>query len=157
MLIRNDKQREQSLQTLQGMQTALKKAKKKFQSEGYSTKEVKELLDPQRCLYDDIQQEIEIYDRWKAGDLTDFEAAPLEDLGRFLIAARIARGISQRELAQKLEVNESTISRDERNDYHGISIPRAVKILAALEVGVVMDVWPQKVLPPPAPEGGAVP
>lgn len=150
MLIRNDKQREQSTELLGGLRAALKLAKKQYQAKGYTTKEVKELLDPQRCLYAGIEEDIEVYDRWKSGDLTDFEAADLDRVGVFLIAARIAQGISQRELAQKLGVNESTVSRDERNEYHGITIVRAVKIMKVLEVSVVMDIWPQRILPPPA-------
>ena len=155
MLIRNDKQREKSVALLGEMQAEMKKLRKKLKAEGHTRKEVKELLDPMLCQYEDVQADIDQYDRWKSGDLTDFEAADLDQLGIFLIAARIAKGVTQRELAETLGVNESTVSRDERNDYHGITIQRAVKVLAALDVGVVMDIWPQRVLPPPAP--GAVP
>lgn len=51
-----------------------------------------------------------------------------------MIAARITQGISQRELAKRLNVHESQVSRDERNEYFGITLERAVKILDALEV-----------------------
>ncbi len=46
---------------------------------------------------------------------------------------RIARGITKRELAERLGVRESQISRDERNDYHGITVERATEVLEALE------------------------
>jgi len=152
MLIRNDKQREQSVALLTTMQAEAKKFKKKLQGEGKTRKEIKELLDPQISMYEDVKADIETYDRWKSGDLTDFEAADLDQVGIFIIAARIAQGISQRQLAEMLEVNESTVSRDERNDYHGITIVRAVKILKVLGCSVVMDVWPQRILPPPHPD-----
>ena len=42
--------------------------------------------------------------------------------------------MSQRELAERLGVSESVISRDERNEYHGISVARAQNILESLEV-----------------------
>ncbi|MDQ5934747.1 MAG: hypothetical protein QG574_2816, partial [Cyanobacteriota bacterium erpe_2018_sw_21hr_WHONDRS-SW48-000092_B_bin.40] len=45
---------------------------------------------------------------------------------------RIANGISQAELAKRLAVDVSQVSRDERNDYHGISIERAERVVAAL-------------------------
>jgi transcriptional regulator with XRE-family HTH domain len=51
-----------------------------------------------------------------------------------LISLRIAQNISQRELAKRLDVHESQISRDERNEYFGITLERAVKILDALNV-----------------------
>ena len=51
-----------------------------------------------------------------------------------LIALRIARGISQRQLAERLGVHESQVSRDERNEYHGITLDRAARVLDALGV-----------------------
>jgi len=51
-----------------------------------------------------------------------------------LIALRIARGVSQRKLAERLGVHESQVSRDERNEYHGITLDRASRVLDALEV-----------------------
>jgi transcriptional regulator with XRE-family HTH domain len=53
-----------------------------------------------------------------------------------LIAARIAQGLSQRELAERLGVHETQVSRDERNEYHGITVERADRILEALGVEV---------------------
>ena len=57
-----------------------------------------------------------------------------EGMGRLLIALRISQGLSQRELAERLGVHESTVSRDERNEYHGITLERTAKVLAALGV-----------------------
>ena len=51
-----------------------------------------------------------------------------------LISTRIAQGISQRELARRLDVHESQVSRDERNEYFGITLERTIKILDALNV-----------------------
>jgi ribosome-binding protein aMBF1 (putative translation factor) len=42
--------------------------------------------------------------------------------------------MSQRELAKRLNVHESQVSRHERNEYFGITLERAVKILDALDV-----------------------
>ena len=43
----------------------------------------------------------------------------LTAIGRLLTALRIAGGLAQRELAQRLGVDESQVSRDERNEYFG--------------------------------------
>ena len=56
----------------------------------------------------------------------------LSDLGRLLIALRIANGLNQRELAQRLHVSEGIVSRDEKNEYHGITLERAQRVLDAL-------------------------
>jgi len=49
-----------------------------------------------------------------------------------LISLRIAQGISQRELAKRLNVHETQVSRDEHNEYFGITVERANKIINAL-------------------------
>ncbi len=41
---------------------------------------------------------------------------------------------TQRELARRLGVHESQISRDERNEYFGVTLERAMKVLEALHV-----------------------
>ena len=46
-------------------------------------------------------------------------------IGRLLIALWIAKGLTQRELAERLEVSETQVSRDERNEYHGVTRAKA--------------------------------
>lgn len=140
MLIRNDKEREGSVNALSDSVHGLKQAKKKFKSEGKTRAEIKALMEPLLSFHEGIQEDIQTYDRWKSGDLSDFEAADLECLGVALIAIRIAKGVTQRQLAERLGVNESTVSRDERNEYHGITLARALKILAALNSSVCIDI-----------------
>jgi hypothetical protein len=40
----------------------------------------------------------------------------------------VAQGIFQRELAQRLDVHESQVSRDEREEYFGVTLERAITI-----------------------------
>jgi transcriptional regulator with XRE-family HTH domain len=70
--------------------------------------------------------------RLKRGEFEELDN--LRGLGHLLISLRIAQGISQRELAKKLDVHESQVSRDERNEYFGITLERAIKILDTLNV-----------------------
>jgi transcriptional regulator with XRE-family HTH domain len=79
-----------------------------------------------------LNEEVESYERLKRGEFDALEN--LRGLGHLLISVRIAQGISQRELARRLDVHESQISRDERNEYFGITLERAIKILDALNV-----------------------
>ena len=53
-------------------------------------------------------------------------------MGTLLIALRTANGLSQKDLAQKLDVSEAQVSRDERNEYHGITVERAKRVLDAM-------------------------
>ena len=50
------------------------------------------------------------------------------------------QGISQRELARRLGVHETQVSRDERNEYFGITLERAAKILNVLNVRLRIQV-----------------
>ena len=73
-----------------------------------------------------------------AGDII-----PLPDLRRIglsLIALRLAKGLTQRQLAERLGVNEAQVSKDEKNEYHGISCERAQRIINALEGSVTVAV-----------------
>lgn len=66
-------------------------------------------------------------------------------LGRYVSGCRKVRGpetnnwapklrVSQGELAKRLGVHESQVSRDERNEYFGITLECAIKILDTLNV-----------------------
>lgn len=95
-----------------------------------SREEIKRAIDPLRSFHDQLQEEVASYENLKRGKFE--ELRNFEGLGRMLVALRISRGLSQRELAERLGVHESQISRDERNEYHGITVQRAGKILDAL-------------------------
>ena len=82
--------------------------------------------------------EAESYERLRRGQFAEFEN--LLCLGQTLIGLRIARGMTQRELARRLEVDETAVSRDERNEFHGITVDRARKVLEAVGVRLVTRV-----------------
>jgi ribosome-binding protein aMBF1 (putative translation factor) len=99
---------------------------------GLSDEEIKRVIDPMESFHLQLKEEVESYERLKRGEFEELEN--LRGLGHLLISLRIAQGISQRELARRLNVHESQVSRDERNEYFGITLERAVKILDALNV-----------------------
>ena len=59
---------------------------------------------------------------------------PEAGLGQLLVSLRVSAGLTQGELAKRLGVEESRVSRDERNEYFGITLDRAAPILEALNV-----------------------
>jgi transcriptional regulator with XRE-family HTH domain len=62
-------------------------------------------------------------------------------VGQVLVAARLARGWSQRELAARLQVHESQVSRDERYEYQGITVERLQGLCDVL--GLDLDTVPR--------------
>ncbi len=85
---------------------------------------------PLHSIHNQFKEEVEWYERVKRRDFGVF--TQLTEIGPLLVALRIANGISQAELAKRLAVDVSQIYRDERNEYHGISIERADRVVAAL-------------------------
>lgn len=57
--------------------------------------------------HEQLKEEVESYERLRRGEFD--EVTNFEGLGRSLIALRIAQGLSQLELAERLGVHESTI------------------------------------------------
>ena len=89
-------------------------------------------IDPLESFHLQLKEEVEAYERLKRGEFEELDN--LRGVGHLLISSRIAQGISQRELARRLGVHETQVSRDERNEYFGITLERAAKILDALNV-----------------------
>lgn len=111
--------------------------------------QVRRAMEPALSFHEQLKEEVEYYERIKRGDFRAI--SNLEHLGRLLIALRINRDITQKELAKRLGVSEAQVSRDERNEYHGITLERAQRILEALGfslVSHVVDTVSPGVLPP---------
>jgi DNA-binding XRE family transcriptional regulator len=86
----------------------------------------------------DFEAELADYDALH--DATLIEATGMGEFPTALIRARIARGLTQRELADRLGIAEQSIQRYEAGDYAGVSFARMVEIAEALEVTVHYDV-----------------
>jgi indole-3-glycerol phosphate synthase len=103
-----------------------------LQEAGLTDEQIKRVIDPMESFHLQLLEEVESYERLKRQEFE--EIYNLRGLGHLLISLRIAQGIAQRELARRLCVHESQVSRDERNEYFGITVERAVKVLDALNV-----------------------
>lgn len=95
---------------------------------------VERALEPLRSFQLQLAEEIDDYERVKRGELGELEN--LRGLGHVLVKARVALGLSQRKLAARLGVDESQVSRDERNEYHGVTVERASRVLDAMGVNM---------------------
>ena len=129
-MIRNENEYQEASTRLQGERERARELAKRFKAEGKSAVEIRRLTDPLESFSLQLAEEVESYERLKRGQFSEIEN--LHGLGRLLVGLRIARNLSQRELADKLGVHETQVSRDERNEYHGITVQRAAAILDAL-------------------------
>ncbi|MBM4026731.1 MAG: helix-turn-helix domain-containing protein [Planctomycetes bacterium] len=83
-----------------------------------------------------LSQQIQEYETLKSGTVEILKASSLEALPQILIRARIAKGLSQRELAEAVGLKEQQIQRYEAGEYASASIRRLADIAAALGLNV---------------------
>ncbi len=131
-MIRNESEYQEANRRLQEERGRLAEHVARLEGMDLSPEAVKRSLDPLRSFHEQLAEEVESYERLKRGDLG--ELTNLHGLGQTLVGLRIAMGLTQRELAGRLGVHESQVSRDERNEYHGITVDRASRVLDALGV-----------------------
>jgi ribosome-binding protein aMBF1 (putative translation factor) len=131
-MIRNETEYQNAVARLADERKRLADHRTRLKDAGLGDEEIKRVIDPMESFHLQLKEEVDSYERLKRGEFDELEN--LRGLGHLLISVRIAQGISQRELARRLNVHESQISRDERNEYFGITLERAVKILEALNV-----------------------
>ena len=134
-MIRNDAEYQETSARLEQERARLDAHTARLAESGLGAEEIERALEPLYTFHIQLVDEVEQYERLKRGQLGQLgELVNLHGLGEQLIALRIARGMTQRELAARLGVHESSVSRDERNAYHGITVERASRVLDALGV-----------------------
>ncbi len=131
-MIRNETEYQEASSRLAEERKRLAEHRSRLKETGLSAAEIKRVIDPMESFHLQLQEEVAGYERLKRGEFEELDN--LRGLGHLLISLRIAQGLSQRELAKRLNVHESQVSRDERNEYFGVTLERAVKVLDALNV-----------------------
>src|SRR5271163_3654324 len=131
-MIRNEAEYQEACARLSEERSRYENHEQNLRATGMTEDEIKRLIDPLRSFHLQLAEEVESYERLKRREFNEIEN--LRGIGHLLISLRIALGLTQRELAKRLKVHESQVSRDERNEYYGITLERAEKILNILNV-----------------------
>lgn len=129
-MIHSEKEYKEAVQRIGQEKERLARQKSELKGMGLEPAEIKRALDPMLSFHQQLEEEVQAYERLKRGEFE--EIGNLRGLGQLLVSLRIARGLTQRELAEKLGVHVTQVSRDERNEYHGITLERAARIMEAL-------------------------
>jgi HTH-type transcriptional regulator / antitoxin HipB len=87
-----------------------------------------------------LKQEIVEYEQLKSGNRSTFILNSLSDLPTVLIEARIAAGMTQKDLAEKIGIQEQQIQRYEANHYSSTSFGRLRAIASALRIEITQAV-----------------
>lgn len=131
-MIRSEKEYQKAINRLEEEQKVINYQRAHFKKMDYTGEELERLMQPLISFHSQLNEEVEAYEGMKRGNLgTLYE---FNNIGRWLIGVRIALGMTQKEFAEKLGVSEAQVSRDETNEYQGITMEKAQRILETFNI-----------------------
>lgn len=131
-MIRSENEYQKAIERLEEERKVMDRQRAHFVELGHSGDELNRLMQPLVSFHNQLKEEVEAYEGMKRGNLgTLYE---FNNIGRWLIGVRIALGLSQKEFAGELGVSEAQVSRDENNEYHGITLDKAQRILETFNI-----------------------
>jgi len=90
---------------------------------------------------DSLRAEIAAYENLRSGKERTFISHSFDELPASLIKARIASGLSQKDLAERLGLKEQQVQKYEATDYTSASLERVRAVIQALGVTVKEEVF----------------
>ena len=84
----------------------------------------------------DLENELREYESLKSGDFAMESLKTVAEVSSVLIKARIATGLSQRDLAERVGLKEQQIQRYEATDYATANLARIMGVVSALGTAV---------------------
>ncbi len=128
-MIKSDAQRQRTITQIEGFRQALAKIDREMTGKRAAAV---------RGSYDGIirqlEDEVREYEDLKCGQLSLPDVERLDQIAPFVTKMRIAKGVSQTELARRLGVSKQVISRYEEMEYQTVAISRLQEILDAIGV-----------------------
>ena len=88
----------------------------------------------------ELKWQLDEYDKLRSGKLKRLKKSSFQDLPFELIRVRIARGLTQKDLALKLGVKEQQIQRYEETDYASASLSRVNEVIKALDIEIKEEI-----------------
>src|ERR1017187_6715131 len=132
-MIKSDAQRDRTVAQIEGFQQALAKA-----SQEKPDKRSAAVRRSYEGMIRHLEYELLDCDQLKSGVLTLPLVDRLDLISLFVAKMRIAKGVSQTELARRLGVSKQVISRYEESDYQTVAIARLQEILDAIGIKTVV-------------------
>ncbi len=128
-MIKSNAQRDRTLAQIEGFRRALAKVEQEKPG-----KRAAAIRGSYEGMIRQLEDEVLEYDRLRSGDLALPHIERLDEIAPFVAKLRIAKGVSQTELARRLGVSKQVISRYEENDYQTVAISRLQEILDAIGI-----------------------
>ncbi|MEK4406523.1 helix-turn-helix transcriptional regulator [Sporosarcina sp. FSL K6-6792] len=143
-MIKTETAYKKSLEKLQEDKLFIRDQKKVLEDMGLTGEQVEKALQPSITFHEQLKEEVVYYERIRRGEFEPI--INLHNLGKSLIAYRIYVGLSQQELADRLGVSASQVSRDERNEYYGATLERVQEVMEAMRMVAKMEIQSEDLL-----------
>lgn len=128
-MIKSDAQRERTAAQIAGFREALAKVDREM-----TAKRAAAVRASYEGMIRQLEEELHDYDELKSGELSLPNIERLDQIAPFVAKMRIAKGVSQTELARRLGVSKQVISRYEEMEYQTVAIARLQEILDAIGI-----------------------
>jgi transcriptional regulator with XRE-family HTH domain len=139
-MIANERQYRITKNTAERFREALSELAKQNGLSQIHPKLLKAQRDAIQSQLDDLLAEVNAYEQLKAGSLTSISIGSFEELADGLISARIASGLSQKALAERLGLKEQQIQRYEAEHYNSASYQRLQEIARAIGIKIRKEI-----------------
>ncbi len=131
-MIRTESEYRDVKEELEELRKHIEERRAQLNEHGASEEEIENKLAEMVSQENALQKEVRTFERMEKGDLQPLE--DLEDLYRWLIGGRLAKGWSLSDLARELDTSVQQVSRDEKKEYSGVNVSRAKRILDKLGI-----------------------
>ena len=135
-MIQNKRQYNVTKKQIETLSEALKAALR--DKEGMDPRLYEAMVAGLRSQIDDLRQEIREFEELQNASLLHMRSSG--DFASVLIRGRVARGLTQNELAKKLNLRPQQIQKYEATQYRGASLKRILDILCALDLDFQADI-----------------
>lgn len=132
-MITNERQYRITSAQLEKLKTVIKDFDIKAAAERTKSKILaKAEIEALRSEYENLSMQLLEYETLKSGTVEILKASNLEEVPSILIRARIAKGFSQRQLAEEIGLKEQQIQRYEAEEYASANLQRLAEVANAL-------------------------
>jgi|GEM_PF-206931 len=135
-MIKNERQYRITKSQAQKFEDAIRKLEADGRKEGLHPLLHKAQVNALRSQLQDLQADLAQYDALRAGGTPTYDFTHFEQIPSALIQARIAQGLTQEELAERLNLQPQQIQRYEATDYQSASLSRVAGVIRALNLPI---------------------
>jgi ribosome-binding protein aMBF1 (putative translation factor) len=135
-VITNERQYAITQAELHRFENAAEEQRQQAPAEGIDPRLAETMVAALQGQADTLRDEIKHYEDLRDGRISQRELGSLRDLPTALIEARIAAGLTQKALGERLDVKEQQVQRWEANLYSGVGVDRLQEVADALGMAV---------------------